>query len=50
MAIATHPTDPASLYSVTRLGQVINTEDNGASWQDHPLPEDVRDIYAVACI
>jgi photosystem II stability/assembly factor-like uncharacterized protein len=49
MALAAHPTDPASLYSVTRAGQVIGTEDNGASWRDHPLPKDVHDVYAVAC-
>ena len=49
MALAAHPTDPASLYGVTRAGQVIGTEDNGASWRDHPLPKDVHDVYAVAC-
>lgn len=50
MALAAHPTDPASLYSVTRMGQVIGTVDNGASWQDHPLPDGVHDVYAVACL
>ena len=49
MALAAHPTDPASLYGVTRAGQVIATTDNGVSWQDHPLPAGVRDVYAVAC-
>ena len=49
MALAAHPTDPASLYSVTRMGQVIGTEDNGVTWQDHPLPDGVHDVYAVAC-
>lgn len=47
--LAAHPTDPASLYSVTRAGQVIGTDDNGDSWREHPLPEGVHDVYAVAC-
>ncbi len=49
VGLAAHPTDPASLYSVTRAGKVIGTADNGASWQDLPLPEGVHDVYAVAC-
>lgn len=50
MSIAAHPTDPARFYSCTRSGQVIGTEDGGASWQDYPLPQGVQDVYAVACI
>ena len=50
MALATHPGDPARLYCCTRSGQVIGTEDNGASWQDYRLPQGVQDVYAVACI
>lgn len=50
MSVATHPTDPARLYSCTRAGQVIGTEDGGASWQDYRLPQGVHDVYAVACI
>jgi len=50
MSLATHPTDPAVLYSVTRMGQVIGTEDDGQSWQDYQLPEGVGDVYAVACL
>jgi len=49
MALAAHPTDPASLYGVTRGGQVIGTDDNGESWADHLLPKGVHDVYAVAC-
>jgi len=49
MSLAAHPTDSASLYSVTRLGQVIGTEDDGVTWRDFPLPEGVCDVYAVAC-
>jgi len=29
---------------------VIGTEDDGATWQDRPLPKEVHDVYAVACI
>ncbi len=50
MAVAAHPADADSVVCVTRGGQVIGTEDAGASWQDHRLPQDVHDVYAVACI
>ena len=50
MTLSTHPTDPARVYSATRSGQVIGTEDNGATWQDYRLPQGVQDVYAVACI
>lgn len=50
MALSLHPTDPARVYCATRGGQVIGTEDGGRSWTDHPLPEGVHDVYAVACI
>lgn len=50
MAVCAHPGDPRRIYCVTRQGQVIGTEDGGASWSDHPLPSGVHDVYAVACI
>jgi photosystem II stability/assembly factor-like uncharacterized protein len=50
MALSTHPTDAARVYCCTRSGQVIGTEDNGASWQDYRLPQGVQDVYAVTCI
>jgi photosystem II stability/assembly factor-like uncharacterized protein len=50
MALSLHPTNPDCIYCVTRAGQVIGTEDGGRSWSDHPLPEGVHDVYAVACI
>jgi len=50
MAVTTHPSDPASICSVTRGGQVFVTDDSGASWQDFRLPQGVHDVYAVACI
>jgi hypothetical protein len=33
---------------VTRAGQVIGTDDNGNAWREHPLPEGVTEVYAVA--
>lgn len=50
MAVATHPADAASVYCVTRRGQVIGTADSGTSWRDYRLPRGVHDVYAVACI
>jgi photosystem II stability/assembly factor-like uncharacterized protein len=50
MALHVHPSGAARVYCCTRSGQVIGTEDNGASWQDYPLPQGVQDVYAVACI
>ena len=49
MAVASHPRNRDCVHAVTRGGQVIGTEDGGATWQDHPLPEGVHDVYAVAC-
>ena len=50
MSLVAHPSDPAILFSVTRMGQVIGTEDGGKNWQEYPLPEGVGDVYAVACL
>jgi photosystem II stability/assembly factor-like uncharacterized protein len=50
MAVCVHPKDPACVYCVTRGGQLIGTEDGGASWSEHRLPEGVHDVYAVACV
>jgi photosystem II stability/assembly factor-like uncharacterized protein len=50
MAVAAHPGDPARVYCCTRSGQVIGTEDSGATWQDYRLPQGVQDVYAVACV
>ncbi len=49
MAVCVHPADPARVYCVTRSGQVIGTEDSGASWTDYRLPQGVHDVYAIAC-
>ena len=50
MAISVHPADPNRVYSVTRAGQLIGTEDGGATWSEYALPEGVHDVYAVACL
>jgi photosystem II stability/assembly factor-like uncharacterized protein len=49
MAVSLHPGDPNQIYSVARQGQVFGTRDGGKSWKEWRLPEDVKDIYAVAC-
>ena len=49
MAVSVNPNDADSVWCVTRAGQVIGTEDGGASWCDHRLPDGVQDVYAVAC-
>ena len=49
MAVCVHPADPARIYCVTRGGQVLGTEDSGATWTDHRLPAGVHDVYAIAC-
>ena len=49
MALTLHPHDPDQVHSVSRCGQVFSTLDGGKTWQEHRLPEGVRDVYAVAC-
>jgi photosystem II stability/assembly factor-like uncharacterized protein len=49
MAVGLHPSDPNQVHCVSRSGQVFSTLDGGGSWQEHRLPEGVRDVYAVAC-
>jgi photosystem II stability/assembly factor-like uncharacterized protein len=49
MAVALHPADAKQVHCVSRSGQVFSTLDGGDRWQEHRLPEGVRDVYAVAC-
>ena len=49
MAVALNSDDPAQVHCVSRCGQVFSTLDGGAHWWEHRLPDDVRDVYAVAC-
>jgi photosystem II stability/assembly factor-like uncharacterized protein len=50
MAVSVNPNDPASIWCVTRGGQVIGTEDSGTTWSDYALPDGVHDAYTVACV
>ena len=49
MALALHRGDPEQVYCASRLGQVFGTQDGGRTWQEYPLPEGVKDVYALAC-
>jgi photosystem II stability/assembly factor-like uncharacterized protein len=49
MSSAVHPRDPATVCCVSRCGQVFATNDTGASWHESQLPQDVKDVFAVAC-
>jgi photosystem II stability/assembly factor-like uncharacterized protein len=49
MAVALHQGDPDQVYCASRCGQVFGTRDGGRTWQERPLPEGVRDVYAIAC-
>ena len=49
MAAAVHPADPERVYCVSRCGQVFGTEDAGSSWREYRLPQNVQDVYSVAC-
>jgi photosystem II stability/assembly factor-like uncharacterized protein len=41
--------DPARVYCASRCGQIFGTEDAGKTWSEYRLPENVQDVYAVAC-
>jgi photosystem II stability/assembly factor-like uncharacterized protein len=49
MAVALHPRDAKQIYTVARNGQVFGTQDGGGSWTEFPLPEQVKQVYALAC-
>ncbi len=40
---------PEQIYFCSRKGQVFGTQDGGASWKEHPLPESAKDMISVAC-
>jgi photosystem II stability/assembly factor-like uncharacterized protein len=48
MAVALHPRDANQIYTVARNGQVFGTQDGGGSWTEFPLPEQVKQVYALA--
>ena len=49
MIIAQSATQPNWLFCAGRGGQVIGTLDGGNSWTEHPMPQGVEDVYALAC-
>jgi photosystem II stability/assembly factor-like uncharacterized protein len=49
MGLASDPNNSAVLYSVGRTGQVLGTQDNGSTWHDYTLPDDVGYVYEVVC-
>jgi photosystem II stability/assembly factor-like uncharacterized protein len=48
MIIAESVGDANRVYCATRKGQVFGTEDGGKSWREHPLPDGVEGVYALA--
>ena len=40
---------PEKVYFCTRRGQMFGTHDGGATWKEHAMPEDARDMISVAC-
>lgn len=50
MSVAIDRADKRRVYCASRCGQVFGTEDEGATWREYRLPDNVQDVYAVACI
>lgn len=50
MSTNNHSTDPNKLIYVTRGGQVIWTEDRGATWQEQQLPGEAGDAFCCAIL
>lgn len=48
MIIAPSAASAKRLWCATRKGQVFGTEDGGATWREHPLPEGGNGVYALA--
>jgi hypothetical protein len=49
MAVALHGREPARICCISRCGQVFSTRDGGERWQESRLPDEVHDVYAIAC-
>jgi len=42
------PSDRRVVYAAARKGQVFGTQDEGATWQDVPLPQGCTAVMALA--
>jgi photosystem II stability/assembly factor-like uncharacterized protein len=40
---------PEQVYFCARRGQVLGTQDGGASWTEHRLPESAMNVISIAC-
>jgi photosystem II stability/assembly factor-like uncharacterized protein len=47
--VAINRQNPEQICFCTRKGQVFSTPDNGASWQEHMLPDSAMNVISVAC-
>jgi photosystem II stability/assembly factor-like uncharacterized protein len=47
--VAVNRAQPEQIYFCTRRGQVFGTHDDGATWQEHRLPETATNVISVAC-
>lgn len=50
MAVAESSTTPDRVYCAARHGKIYGTEDGGASWVSHQLPNGIQGVYAIACV
>ncbi|MCE2404307.1 MAG: hypothetical protein J4F43_04015 [Dehalococcoidia bacterium] len=48
MVVGVNARRPAQVFCATRHGQVFGSLDDGATWQEYPLPDHVDDVYALA--
>jgi photosystem II stability/assembly factor-like uncharacterized protein len=48
-ALAFDERRPNRMFCATNGGEVYGSADAGDTWQSHPLPEEARLIYAMAC-
>ena len=46
--VSLSPRQASMIYCCTRYGQVFGSHDGGDSWQEHPLPDGVTELRAVA--
>ena len=50
MSIALHNSDPNQAYLAARYnGEIYGTKDGGSTWCNYSLPNQVKDIYTLAC-